>query len=133
MRARLSLGVLALLAGSSPGVAQSAEVPAIIPRPVSMRVGRGSFLVGPRTTIWTDRADSAVAVGFARTLGPATGFDLVVKIGSTAAGHRIVFRRAAAKDTSLGPEGYRLQVTTEAITIASSAPAGAYYATQTIR
>ena len=55
-----------------------------------------------------------------------------MRIGTSASGNRIVFRRAAARDTTLGAEGYRLDVQPGVVTITSSAPAGAFYATQTL-
>lgn len=130
---RASLPVMLLLAGSVSLPAQSADRVDIIPRPVSVVTGNGTFLLTARTTLWADRADSAVARRFARDVAPATGFDLAVRVGDATSGSRIVFRRAAANDTTLGPEGYRLMVTPAAITITSSAPAGAFYATQTVR
>ena len=113
--------------------AQTSDSVAVIPRPQSVTPGRGSFVLTPRTTIWSDRADSAVARRFARGLGAATGLDLSVRIGASGSGNRIVFRRASARDTTLGAEGYRLDVRPGVVSIMSSAPAGAFYATQTIR
>ncbi|HTE44036.1 MAG TPA: beta-N-acetylhexosaminidase [Gemmatimonadaceae bacterium] len=110
----------------------SAQI-AVIPRPQSIVAKRGSFALTPRTTIWSTKRDSAAARRLARDLAPATGFDLSVRVGSATSGNRIVFRAAPAKDTTLGPEGYRLEVKPGVITITSSAAAGAYYATQTIR
>ncbi|MEP6491538.1 MAG: beta-N-acetylhexosaminidase [bacterium] len=105
----------------------------IIPRPQSIVVGQGRFALTAHTTIWVDRSDSAVARRLARDLAPATGFDLAVRVGTAGKGNRIVFRRSAAKDTSLGSEGYTLDVKPGVVTITSRAPAGAYYATQSIR
>ena len=105
---------------------------AIVPRPQSVVATAGSFVLTPRTTIWSNSSDSAVAKRFARSLAPAIGLDLVVRVGSAASGDRIVFRRASARDTSLGKEGYRLEVRPGVVTITASAPAGAFYATQTL-
>jgi hexosaminidase len=132
MRPLPILAICALLSVSS-ARAQSAVEPSVIPRPVSMTTGRGVFRLTARTTIVADRADSIPARRLARDLAPATGFDLRVSLGGDATGNRIVFRRAAARDTSLGAEGYRLDVKPGIVTITSSAPAGAFYATQTIR
>ena len=104
----------------------------VIPRPESLVLGRGVFALTPRTTIWSDRADSAVARRFSRSLAPATTLDLRVRVGTSASGNRIVFRRAAASDTTLGSEGYRLDVRPGVVTITASAAAGAFYATQTL-
>ena len=113
--------------------AQAASEISIIPRPAVMQVGRGSFVIDARTTIWADRADSAVARRFARTIAPPTGLDLAVNVGASHRGNRIMFRRASGRDVTLGAEGYRLDVAPNAVTITSSTPAGAFYATQTIR
>ena len=61
----------------------------------------GTRRVSPHaaTIIVADRADSAAARRLARDLAPATGFDLRVTLGGDASGNRIVFRRAAARDT----------------------------------
>ncbi len=128
--ARIPLALL--LAGAAPLAAQTANDVAIIPRPASVTVGRGTFQLTPRTALWADREDSAVARRFAQDIAPATGFDLRVRVGAPTSDNRIVFVRAA-RDTSLGPEGYRLSVTPGVITITSAAPAGAFYATQSLR
>lgn len=113
--------------------AAGAQEIAVIPRPVSVSPGRGSFTLGSRTTIFANRADSAVAARFARSIAPATGLTIPVRVDANPTGNRIVFRHTAKPDTSLGAEGYRLDVKPNAVTITSSAPAGAFYATQTIR
>jgi hexosaminidase len=123
----------AALLHAATGGAQTLDSITVIPRPASLIAGRGAFLLSARTTIWTDRADSAVARGLARQLAPATGYDLAVRIGESGGGHSINFRRARRRDTTLGPEGYRLDVEPNAITITAAAPAGAFYATQTLR
>ena len=113
--------------------AQSANRIDVVPRPASVVTGQGTFTLSSRTTIWTDARDSAAARHFALDVAPATGFDLRVRIGAGTRGNRIVFRRAPAKDTTFGPEGYRLVASRAAITITCSTPAGAFYATQTLR
>jgi hexosaminidase len=123
------LGALALGAQSSPAPRE----PSIIPRPVSLVLRPGVFRLTPQTVIIAVRADSTAARRLARDLAPATGFDLPIRFGKAPAGNRIVFRRAAVSDTMLGAEGYRLDVRRGVVTITSSAPAGAFYATQTIR
>ena len=124
--AALSLGFGAARAQTSGGIS-------IIPRPDSLVVRAGWFKLTPRTVIWTDRGDSAVAIRFARSIAPAIGFQPRVAVGSSSKGSRIVFRRIARRDTTLGKEGYRLDVRSSDVTITSSTPAGAFYATQTLR
>jgi hexosaminidase len=122
-----------LILGLSTAPFAQTSAPAVIPRPVSMTPRAGVFRLTAQTIIVAERADSAAARRLARDLAPATGFDLPVRYTSSSGGNRIVFRHAAARDTSLGAEGYRLEVTPGLVTITSSAPAGAFYATQTIK
>jgi len=112
--------------------AQSAEI-AIIPRPSSVVRATGEFRLSPQTIIIADRADSLPARRLSRDLAPATGFDLPVRFTNVSSGNRIVFQRAPARDTSFGAEGYRLAVKPGVVTITSAAPAGAFYAVQSIR
>ena len=116
----------------SVAAAQANEIP-VIPRPVSVKSSKGVFRLTARTVIVTDRADSAVAQRLAFALAPATGFALPVRLGTTSTLNRIVFRRAASRDTSFGDEGYRLDVKPGVVTITSAKPAGAFYATQSLR
>jgi len=129
------VGSVVVLLASLPGStarAQSVE-PAIVPRPLSLVKGRGEFHLTPRTILVAGTRDSLVARRFARDIAPATGFTLAVRSSASPTNNRIVFRRAPVKDTTLGPEGYRLDVEPGLVTITSSAPAGAFYATQTLR
>src|SRR6185437_7418544 len=131
--------VAGLLAAASIAGAQAPREPSVIPRPVSLTRSTGTFRLTARTSIWTDRADSAVAERFARSLAPATGFALRVHVGAAPHGNtamspsQITFTRAVARDTTLGAEGYRLEVRPGLAHVTSSAAAGAFYATQTIR
>ncbi|MFI5229002.1 MAG: beta-N-acetylhexosaminidase [Gemmatimonadales bacterium] len=135
---RLMLFVTALAVASS-ARGQTTTEPSIIPRPASLVRHAGTFTLTARTAIWADHADSAVAERFARGLAPATGFALRVHFGTAPHGKtatslsRIAFTRAPKRDTSLGPEGYRLEVRPGVTSITASAAAGAFYATQTIR
>jgi hexosaminidase len=125
---------LFLFIAAVPGLAtaQRDDV-AVIPRPVSVTSATGQFTLTARTVIFADRGDSAVAQRFAFSLAPATGFALPVRIAAPSGGNRLVFRRAARRDTSFGGEGYRLDVRPGVVTITSANPAGAFYATQSLR
>ena len=133
MMSRVGLGVALLGSVAAPTARAQSGEPAIVPRPLSLVRGRGEFRLTPRTVLVAGASDSLVARRFARAIAPATGFNLAVRSTAASISSRIVFRRAAAKDTTLGPEGYRLDVKPGAVTITSSAPAGAFYATQTLR
>jgi hexosaminidase len=130
--AGIPLALLFVGAARAPLTGQTAADIAVVPRPASVSIGRGVFQLTARTAVWTNREDSAVARRFVLDVAPATGFDLRVAVGAPSTGNRIVFVRAA-RDTGLGPEGYRLTVTPNVITITSAAPEGAFYATQSLR
>jgi hexosaminidase len=128
MRRLAFLGLFVCSAASAQTVS-----PSIIPRPESMTTGRGMFRLTAQTTIVATRADSLAARRLARDLAPATGWDLPVRFGTAPTGNRIVFRQAAKGDTTLGDEGYTLDVKPGVVTITSSAPAGAFYGVQSFR
>ena len=130
---RVPLTLALLLAAPVAGRLAAQSELAIIPRPTSVTPGRGTFRLTARTTIVATRGDSLAARRLARDLAPATGFDLSVRFGEAGDANRIVFRRAPARDTSLGLEGYRLVVKPGVVTITSSAAAGAFYAVQSLR
>jgi hexosaminidase len=133
MKTVLIVALLGLAAPHRDPLAAQATEPAIIPRPASMTPGTGVFRLTAQTIIVATRADSLAARRLARELAPATGFDLPVRFATVSGGSRIVFQRAAARDTSLGAEGYRLIVKPGVVTVTSSAPAGAFYAVQSIK
>lgn len=103
----------------------------LVPIPVSVVEGEGSFVVDANTSIQlsTTNADVRRIAGFlADRLQTATGFD--VPVVSTTAKNEIELRLTT--DASLGKEGYRLQVEKNKITIGAQEPAGLFYGMQTL-
>ena len=92
----------------SPQTADSASI-AIVPRPESLTVGRGRYVINANTVIYTDAASADIARRFAASLLPATGLAIPVRVGATPA-TGIVLQRSAGL-TRLGDEGYELAVT----------------------
>lgn len=114
--------------------AAAAVALALVPWPSRVTPGAGAFTLAPSTVIVADAALSEVADGFARRVQPATGFAYVVRSGATPKpGSVIEFRVDASLATTLGAEGYRLEVTPHRVTVHAAAAAGAFYATQTMR
>jgi hexosaminidase len=97
-------------------------MPPLLPLPTSVKWGDGVVQFSANTkVVSTDKSQKAEAAKIADLLnlkqgGPATGTIRLVK-------------DAAIKD----PEGYRLSVGLDGITIRASAPAGYYYGAQTLK
>ena len=120
------LTLLALLAG-----VQDTTL-AVIPRPVHVTRGTGTFLLTPATVVVTDRATRQIGYQLADWLGPATGYRLAVSGGPGTAARTISLRTDPTL-ARLGDEGYRLTVTGTRITIRAFRPAGVFYGVETLR
>src|SRR6266446_4144923 len=104
----------------------------VIPRPVHVRWGTGSFVLTARTGIVADRATQDIGYQLADWLLPATGYRLSAGGAAGTATH-VVSLRIDPTLSRLGDEGYRLSVTPARITIRAFRPAGAFYAVETLR
>ena len=105
---------------------------AIIPRPDSLTVGRGRFVIGPSTVIYADASTADIARRFAASLFPATGLSIPVRIGAPTGASGITLERNP-RLTRLGDEGYELTVTPRRVTIRGRERAGVFYALQSVR
>jgi hexosaminidase len=114
----------------SPQTVDSASI-AIVPRPESLSVGRGRFVINANTVIYTDAASADIARRFAASLLPATGLAIPVRVGASAAAGIVVQRSAGL--TRLGNEGYELSVTARRVSVRAKERAGVFYGLQTIR
>jgi len=131
----------ALAASSAPRAdvtitaAASASAPQIVPKPVSMTVGHGSFTISPGTLIAAASPQAApVAADLAGYLRPATGYRLPVVAGAGGPGAitLVVSPRGAVPGDPDG-EGYRLSVTPGSVTLMAATAHGLYNGIQTIR
>ena len=104
----------------------------MIPRPDSLTVGRGRFVIGPSTVIYTDASTADIARRFAASLFPATGLSIPVRVGAPTGASAITLERNA-RLTRLGDEGYELTVTPRRVTIRGRERAGVFYALQSVR
>src|SRR6266702_3459429 len=106
---------------------------AVIPRPVHMTRGTGTFVLSARTVIVTDRATRDIGYQLADWLQPATGYRLSVGAAGAGGSARTISLGIDPTLSRLGEEGYRLSVTPARITIRAFRPAGAFYAVETLR
>jgi hexosaminidase len=132
----IAFTVLVVLVGASLTVAAAQrETPefALVPLPASVTRGHGAFVLGPSTVIVSDAPETHLAHQLAAMLGPATGFDLVVRTGRAPGSNFVALREDAGLGKTLGPEGYRLESTEKGVTIRAAAPAGVFYGIETLR
>ena len=115
---------------TSSQTADSASI-AIVPRPESLTVGRGRFVINANTVIYTDAASADIARRFAASLLPATGLSILVRVGAAPATGIVLERNQRL--TRLGDEGYELSVTTRRVSIRARERAGVFYGLQTVR
>ena len=122
-----SCALITMFAGES--LAAQSQSYALIPRPVVVDARRGQFEIKRTTVLRAPARFSAVAHRFARDIANATDFDLTVAGPGAAPANSIIIRR----DTTLGEEAYHLDVSGTSIIVRASAPAGAFYAFETIK
>ncbi|MFI7313652.1 beta-N-acetylhexosaminidase [Streptomyces hygroscopicus] len=131
-------------APSSPyaaGAAQAAPTPLdrVVPAPASVRPAAGSYAIRPDTRIRVSSTDGSARparrVGdyLAKVLRPSTGYRLPVTTRSGGDGIRLRLMPDGAGARKLGAEGYRLEVTSRAITLSARGSAGLFHGVQTLR
>jgi len=130
------LFVLALPDGRANAADESRSVLSLVPEPVSVEQHPGHFTIGPRTSIavrQTSPEFRAVARFLAERLRESTGYALPL---DTAAKIPVPDQIFFGGSKVGGDEGYQLAVTSTArftgVSIAAQAPAGAFYAMQTL-
>ncbi len=104
----------------------------LIPMPVSVQKGNGSFELSNSTVITVPAQQpeiQKVASYLVAKIKPATGLTLKVASGSFSS--TIEFVINSKTDTQLGKEGYLLEVTSDKIKISANAPSGLFYGVQT--
>ncbi|MDH5617263.1 MAG: family 20 glycosylhydrolase [Gammaproteobacteria bacterium] len=103
----------------------------VIPAPLKVEAGEGSFRLRPDTRIIVcDESLRVVAVNLAGFLSRATGYEMKVVAGGAPTQHAIILR-CAERETP--DEAYDLLVSSEQVVISSTSVSGAFYATQTLR
>jgi hexosaminidase len=110
-------------------------MPQIVPKPVSMTMGSGSFTISSGTRIVAaSRQAAPVAEDLAGYLRPATGYRLPVVPGTSEQGAiTLVLSSQGAVSGDPDGEGYRLSVTPDSVTLTAATAHGLYNGIQTIR
>jgi hexosaminidase len=106
----------------------------IIPKPLSVKLEEGSFLVTKTTSIYYSGTSDVqrVALQLASRLRRATGYPLTpAPLASGSKREDAIVVSLSGKET-LGPEGYQMTVTRKLVRIDAAAPAGAFYGVQTL-
>lgn len=137
-RLGLVLAGLALACGAEPdGAHPSAEPQAAwknaIPRPLEAQVAEEAYTLGADTRISVPSGDAELersAELLATVLRRSTGWEVPVVEGDPSAAIRLATTSALPE---LGEEGYELGVDASGVSIRAPGPAGAFYATQTLR
>lgn len=114
----------------TPAGAQQAVT--IIPRPSEMSLAQGKFVIDRATLIVAAEAAREEAATLADSLQPALGYRLNVA-QRPEAGKRRIRLTLEKQPSELGAEGYRLEVTPNAVEIRAAQPAGLFYGGQTLR
>lgn len=112
--------------------AKAGDSISIIPKPLTMQVHNGHFVLNNSTGITTSASNTDVKQTidwFTDKIATSTGYHLSTKKSSKDEILLILNTRA---DTSLHDEGYTLKVTPSRVTITANKPAGIFYGLQTV-
>jgi hexosaminidase len=128
------LSMLIALAGAC-APPPSEDLLALVPQPVSVERGPGTFVLDAQTQVLTEAEDvgtRGAAASFVICARPATGFPLPVHdAAGDAPANSVLFTRSGA-DAQLGEEGYTLEVTEGRAVVRSIGPAGLLHGAQTL-
>ncbi len=105
----------------------------VIPLPVSIEQGDGSFPITQSTCVVAEGSAATEASKLIEALAPAMGYRLKLVESSAGQEGNIHLKIVASLEDRLGDEGYELAATARSITIGAPRPAGLFYGIQTLR
>lgn len=129
----LTLAVLYAGTINGPDEAAAQRGLTIIPKPVHVVIGQGTFVLSPATRIVIDPKDEHqkdVATYLVGQLERATGYRVKIVEGSLPP-QVLVISFGSTDDEELGEEGYSIDVGREQVSLRAKARAGFFYAVQT--
>jgi hexosaminidase len=134
----LSAVIWLFLIGTLPGISAGIPdvAPAIIPKPATMEVGKGVFTLVPGTGIYLESEDGGVRkIGefLSTLLSKSMGGEFSVRASASTGRRSHPILLSLTAPGWLGPEGYEMVVTPEAIRIDATKAAGLFYGVQTLR
>ncbi|MEZ0396026.1 MAG: beta-N-acetylhexosaminidase [Anaerolineales bacterium] len=101
----------------------------LIPAPLSFRSEAGQFTLRPATSIHAPDDLRSLADYLAAHLRAITGWPFPFRADQTNA----IRLELSGQDSTLGDEGYRLEVRQDGVRLTAARPAGLFYAIQTLR
>ena len=109
--------------------------PSVVPQPVQMEVGRGVFDLDADTRIMlsnpTNFEVQQLTESWARPIRATSGFNLLLVDAPDDAPSNMITLRLS-QDAPHPVEGYRLNVTSDAVTVEAKTPTGLFYGLQTL-
>ncbi len=111
-----------------------AEPAPLIPQPMKVKFSEGTFPLSPAAVIHVTQRTADQGKTLANLLSSVTGFAPEVKISDREApADGIALLLTPDRGGELGNEGYALSVKKDGVVISAPAPAGIFYAIQTLR
>lgn len=136
MKKAYPLIALFLCIGIGNLAAQTSNEVSIIPQPVKLEQKSGNFTVNNKTIIVVESADAEsirVANMMAERFKTSAGLSIKVsEVKKFSPQKNVILFTSTKADPDLGSEGYQLSVSTKAVVLRASGPAGFFYGMQTI-
>lgn len=112
---------------------QEQKIISVIPKPKSIVLNEGTFVLTPDTKIFYDQYSKPVADFLAETVNPATGFNLVPQFWNGRVETNSIILSLTSKQKEYGNEGYSLVINPFNVIIEANELNGLFYGIQTLR
>ena len=126
--------------GATPSAPAAPADPAafqrVVPQPVTITPGGGSFPLTDAAVIRTTAGSDQIGADLAAALKKQAGLTVAVNGDDDPAetpGTILIDLQAGGSDAAIGAEGYQLDVTPSAVRLSANSPAGLFHGVQTLR